>query len=266
MKIPLIEGRDFRADETGVAVVNREFAREYFPGGDPLGKWFDAEPGGEWGRHFQIVGVVGDTRYRTVRDPILPVAYIPYQLAWHKESFIVRVSPSNKFAGPVALASVLRQEVSRARPGFRVTRIRTQEGMLQAQTVRERLLATLALFFAAVALLLAGVGLYGVLDYSVFRRRREIGIRMAIGAQAGDIARRVTFDILAWVLAGSIAGVGFGMASVRYIETLLYQVKPNDFGVLALPFLIMLAAGLMAALLPVIRAVRIDPATVLRAE
>ncbi|HEY3940676.1 MAG TPA: ABC transporter permease [Bryobacteraceae bacterium] len=89
MKLPLIEGRDFRADETGCAIVNREFAKEYFPGRNAIGKWFDAKPGGDWGRHFQIVGVAGDTRYRTVRDPILPVAYIPYQSAWYKETFLV---------------------------------------------------------------------------------------------------------------------------------------------------------------------------------
>ena len=88
----------------------------------------------------------------------------------------------------------------------------------------------LALFFAAVALLLAGVGLYGVLDYSVLQRRREIGIRMAIGAQAGDIARRVTADVFSMVLVGALAGLALGMASVRYIESLLYQVKADRSG------------------------------------
>ena len=121
-------------------------------------------------------------------------------------TFIVRTSASN----PLALASVLRREVPRARPGFRVSNIRTQTEINEQHTVRERLLAMLALFFAVVALLLAGIGLYGVLDYSVLQRRREIGIRMAIGAQASDIARRVTTDALAVVLAGSIFGIGLG--------------------------------------------------------
>ena len=93
----------------------------------------------------------------------------------------------------------------------------------------------LALFFAVVALLLAGIGLYGVLDYGVLQRRREIGIRMAIGAQAGDIARRVTAEIFSMVLAGALAGLVLGMASVRYIEALLFQVKPTDAAMLALP-------------------------------
>ena len=118
-------------------------------------------------------------------------------------------------------------------------------------------------FFAVVALLLAGVGLYGVLDYSVPQRRREIGIRMAIGAQAGDIAgdiaRRVTVAVFTMVLVGAFAGLALGMVSVRYIETLLYQLKATDLSLLALPSLTILAAALLAALPAVIRAVRIDP-------
>ena len=169
-------------------------------------------------------------------------------------------------ANPLALASTLRREVPRARSEFRVSNIRTQEELVRAQTVRERLLAMLALFFAAVALLLAGIGLYGVLDYSVLQRRREIGIRMAIGAQAGDIARRVTADVFSMVLAGALAGLALGMASVRYIAALLYQVKPTDLAMLALPSLAILAAALLAALPAVIRAVRIDPVKMLRAE
>jgi ABC-type antimicrobial peptide transport system permease subunit len=124
----------------------------------------------------------------------------------------------------------------------------------------------LGLFFAVVALLLAGVGLYGVLDYSVLQRRREIGIRMAIGAQAGEIARRVTVDVFSMTLAGALAGLALGMASVRYIESLFYQVKATDLGMLALPALAILGAALLAAAPAVIRAVRIDPVTMLRAE
>jgi ABC-type antimicrobial peptide transport system permease subunit len=124
----------------------------------------------------------------------------------------------------------------------------------------------LALFFAIVALLLAGVGLYGVLDYSVLQRRREIGIRMAVGAPAANIARLVTVEIFAMVIVGAIAGVALGMATVRYIEALLYQVKPTDLGMLALPAFTILAAALLAALPAVVHAVRIDPVTMLRAE
>src|SRR5207244_1711868 len=164
------------------------------------------------------------------------------------------------------LASMLRREVTRARPEFRVSSIRTQQELNRQHTVRERLLAMLALFFAAVALLLASIGLYGVLDYSVLQRRREIGIRIAIGAQAGDIARRVTIDVFSMVLVGALAGLALGMASARYIESLFYQVKATDLGVLALPSLAIPAAALLAALPAVNRALRTDPVKMLRSE
>jgi ABC-type antimicrobial peptide transport system permease subunit len=177
-------------------------------------------------------------------------------------TFIVRTSGSN----PLALSSILRREVPRAWSEFRVSNIRTQAEINQALTVRERLLATLALFFAVVALLLAGVGLYGVLDYSVLQRRREIGIRMAVGAQAGKVARLVTVDVFSMVLVGALVGLALGIVSARSIETLLYQVKATDLVMLALPLLTILAAALLASLPAVIRAVRIDPVTMLRFE
>jgi len=166
----------------------------------------------------------------------------------------------------MALASILRREVPRARPEFRVSNIRTQTSIDQSHTVRERLLARLAFFFGVVALLLAGVGLYGVLDYSVLQRRKEIGIRLALGAQAGNVVQGVTVDVFSMVVTGAIAGLVLGFAAARYIQTLLYQVKPTDPRMLALPALTIIAAALLAALPPVIRAVRINPAETLRAE
>jgi len=117
-----------------------------------------------------------------------------------------------------------------------------------------------------VALLLAGVGLYGVLDYSVLQRRREIGIRMALGAQAGRVVRLVTVEVFAMVLMGAGGGLALGMASAQYIESLFYQVKPTDWNVLVLPALTILTAALLAALPAVIHAVRIDPVKMLRAD
>jgi putative ABC transport system permease protein len=138
--------------------------------------------------------------------------------------------------------------------------------LIDAQTIRERLLAMLALFFAVVALLLAGIGLFGVLDYSVFQRRREIGIRMAIGAQAGEIARCVAFESLVWVIAGAAVGLALGLPLARFIESLLYGVKATDLSALAAPALALIVTAILAALPPVIRAVRIDPVRVLRSE
>src|SRR5580692_2231732 len=272
MKIQLIDGRDFRPGDAhpGAALVNETFAKTYFDGADPVGKAFDLSLDEGASLHYEIVGYVRDVRYRNLREPILPQLYVPFHSVDGKGAsgkrgagvLLVRTSLAN----PRSLASILRQEVSRARPEFRVSRIRTQLEINQSQTVRERLLATLALFFAIVALLLAGVGLYGVLHYSVLQRRREIGIRMAVGAQAGGVARLVTAEVFSMVLAGAIAGVGMGMLSVRYVESLFYQVKATDFEMLALPSLAILVGALLAALRPVVQAVRIDPASMLRAE
>jgi ABC-type antimicrobial peptide transport system permease subunit len=133
-------------------------------------------------------------------------------------------------------------------------------------TVRERLLAMLALFFAATALVLAAVGLFGVLDYSVLQRRREIGIRMALGAPAAKLVRAVTLQTFATVLLGAVVGLGLGISSERYIETLLYGVSATDLGMLALPSAAILGAALLAAIAPVVRAVRLNPVETLRPD
>jgi len=266
MKIPLAQGRDFRAPDgnSSAAIVNQTFAKRYFHGENPVGRNFDEVPDDGPRIRRQIVGLIHDARYSGMREPIPPVAYLPFHSDKTIRSavFIVRTSGRN----PLAPASVLRKEVARAQPEFRVSNILSQVEINQSLTVRERLLATLGIFFAAVALLLAGVGLYGVLDYSVLQRRREIGIRMAIGARAGDIARRITSEIFAMVLAGAVLGLALGMASARYIESLLYQVKAGDLSMLALPSMTILGAALLAAIPAVIRAIRIDPVTSLRAE
>ena len=263
MKIPLLDGRDFRRSDLapGAAIVNQAFAKEYFHGEDPVGRSFDSGK-----QRFQVVGLARDARYRNMREPITATAYIPLRYpppeTLGSATFLVRTASSN----PFALAPMLRQEVSRARSEFRVSNVRTQLEINEAQTVRERLLATIALFFSGVAVLLAGIGLYGVLDYSVVQRRRELGIRIAVGAPAHDIARRVTVDIFAMVLLGTVVGGGAGLLLEPYVKSLLYEVKPSDLGVLTLPSLTILLATLLAALPAVIRAIRIDPVAMLREE
>jgi putative ABC transport system permease protein len=275
MKIPVLDGRDFRASDTypGAAIVSETFAKRFFKTRNPVGRWFE-RAGDDGSRlRLQVVGLVRDAHYMDMRGPLLPVAYIPFRQVeggdakgalqpLRRGTIIVRTSGAN----PRTLAQVLSREVTKARPEFRVTSFETQSEINQVYTVRERLLAVLALFFAAVALLLAGVGLYGVLDYSVLQRRREIGIRLAIGAQSGAVARLVTVPVFAMVLAGALVGLALGMASARYIESLFYEVKATDVGALAVPSLTIMAAALVAAVPAVMRAVRIDPAAMLRAE
>jgi predicted lysophospholipase L1 biosynthesis ABC-type transport system permease subunit len=267
MKIRLLDGRDFREEDVfpGVAIVNETFAKTYFPGENPVGKYFSRGVG----ENHLVVGLVSDARYRSMREPILPVVFFPFAATNAKgapqprpeAAMIVRTAQN-----PSAMASFLRREVTRTNGVFRVSSIRSQQEINDAHTVSERLLALLALFFAAVALLLAAVGLYGVLDYSVLQRRREIGIRMALGAPAANVAREVTRDSFVMVLLGATVGLGCGIAMERFIATLLYQVKATDVAMLAVPSGLLLVTALLAVMPPAIRAVRIDPAKILRAD
>jgi predicted permease len=264
MGIPLLRGRDLRVGDAlpGSALVNEAFARQYFGTENPVGKPFDVVANEGPRTRYQVVGVVGNARYRDLREPIQPTAFFPLGLRYGRESFIVRTNGIN----PLAMGPVLRQEITRAQPGFRVSNLRTQTALIEQGTIRERLLAMLAMFFGTVALSLAGVGLYGVLDYSVLQRRREIGIRISVGAQTGDIAREVTIGTLAVVLAGSFCGILLGISSARFIESLLFEVKATDPWILALPAAGILGVALLAALPPVMRAVRTDPVAMLRSE
>jgi putative ABC transport system permease protein len=270
MKIPWLSGADFRLADSGpsVAIVNQAFAKQFMQGQDPVGKLFTSGKDA-----LQIVGYVHDARSRdNLRIPVRPTIYVPIHSAaadgsgmlkpMSRGTFVVRTSA----AAATTAAPLLRKEVSAVRPEFRVSNVRTQAEINLSHTLSERLMALLALFFAGVAILLAGVGLYGVLDYSVAQRRREIGIRMAIGAQAMDIARRVTAEVFRMVLIGAAAGLVLGLMSVRFIEALLYQVQSGDPRLLALPILSILSLALLAAIPPVIRAIRTDPATILRSE
>jgi putative ABC transport system permease protein len=147
-----------------------------------------------------------------------------------------------------------------------VRTVETQSGLVRQHMIRERLLATLSLFFAAVAIVLACVGLYGVLHYSVIQQRREIGIRMALGARLVHIAGRVTARVLGMVCLGLLAGVAAGLASERFLEALLFEVKATDAGSLLWPVAAIIVSAIVAAVFPVARAARIDPARTLREQ
>jgi predicted permease len=271
MKIPLLSGRDFRTGDAApqVAIVNRSFARQYFGIDNPVGQRFKTAGSKT---SFEIVGVAGDAGYRNIREPLMPAFYFPVRwpgkhgmLTTRQTTVMVRAASADaKALG--ALELTLSREIHQARAEFQVTSARTQRELIDAQTVRERLLAMLGIFFAAVALLLAGIGLYGVLNYLVLQRRREIGIRIAIGAQRGSIARLVTADISAMILAGGIAGWALGASSAHYIESLLYHIRAGDPVIVALPPLAILAVALIATAPAVARALRIDPAEILRSE
>jgi putative ABC transport system permease protein len=272
MKMSLIEGRDFNSTDSfpGEAIVNQTFVKTFFHGADPVGHTFEkVNPSGSR-QLCQVIGVVADAAYSSLHDPILPAAYVPVRQlnpngTIHPAdggTFLLRTSGINSFS----LAPSLRRLVVQTNSAYRVTNVQTQQELVDNQVIRERLLASLAVFFAAVALLLAAIGLYGVLNYSVLQREHEIGIRIAVGARLGSITRLVTTQIVVTVMIGAAVGIALGMASVRYVQTLLFGIKGTDPSMLIAPALVLLAAALLAALPAVLRAARIDPSIMLRTE
>ena len=272
MKMGLIQGRDFNSTDSfpGEAIVNQTFVKTFFNGGDPIGHTFEkVNPDGSR-QLCQVIGVVADAAYSSLHDPILPVAYVPVRAFDSKGgiipldggTFLLRTSGIH----PLSLAPTVRRLIAQTNRAYRVSNVQTQQELVDNQSIRERLLALLAVFFAAIALLLAAIGLYGVLSYSVLQREREIGIRIAVGARLGSIARLVTTQVFVTVMIGAAVGVGLGMVSVRYVQSLLFGIKGTDPSMLIAPTLVLLAAVLLAALPAVLRAARIDPCIMLRAD
>jgi len=271
MKISLVAGRDFRADEVfpRVAIINEAFAERYFKSAKPVGRSFTTSLEDRTIKP-SIVGVAGKARYADLRGPMPPVIYFPFQylddagrlLSRGSGSFVVRVSNTD----PLTRAADLRMAIRRSGDGLRVTSIRTQAEINALHTLRERLVASLGIFFAFAALLLTGVGVYGVLDYSVTQRQREMGIRMALGAKWADIARHTTFDVLVMATIGAILGAGAGLGAARFFEGLLYKVIGTELSSLSIPLCVMFLAGIAAATPPLIRVWRIEPANALRSE
>jgi predicted permease len=273
MKIPVLDGREFRHEENypNVAIVNQAFANEFFHAENPVGKSFETSGPENVRVRVSIVGYVKDARSRdNFRFPVRATAYVPFSAVdgagapqpRGRGTFVVRTSGENL----QALAPVLREEVSKARPEFYVSNIRTQAEIIRGRTFRERLLAMLGMFFSGVAIALGGIGLYGVLHYSVVQRRKEIGIRLAVGAQPGRIAQLVTANVFLMVAVGAIFGLVLGVAASRILVSLLFEVKATDWTMMAAPWTVLLVTALVAAIVPVMRAVRIDPVEMLRAE
>jgi predicted permease len=273
MKVPIDAGRPLRpgADGTSEALVNHECVKIFFHGEDPVGKVFE-EVGDNGGREqFTVAGVVGDACYRDLRECVLPVAYLSFHATdpYHKvgggirsATLLVKTVAEN----PASMGTTMRQAVADSHSGLRVSSIRTQQSINDVMTMGDRMLAILAMFFAAVALALAGIGLYGVMSYSVVQRQREIGVRIAVGARGFHIARSVVTRTAGMVFAGAIAGICVGLVASRLFTALLYNVRPTDARSLVAPLAAILVAAILAALPAVIRAVKIDPVILLRSE
>lgn len=268
MGIPLVAGRDFTwsdgAEAPPVVIVNQSMARRFWPGQDPVGKRLRfGRPEGRQGQWMTVVGVVGDVRYRELQS-IKPDIYVPFLQDPHWAMDLVVRTGSDPLSAASAVTAAV-QEVDRDQP---VSGITTMERALSDTVARPRLRTFILGVFAALALLLAAVGLYGIIAQSVAQRRQEIGIRIALGAGRPEVLRLVLRQGLGLTLAGLAAGLGLALAvgATGWLSTLLYGVESMDLVTFALVPLVLLAVAVAASLLPALRATRVDPLTVLRAE
>ena len=265
LQIPRLRGRAFtdRDDERAprVAVVNATLARKLFPGKDPIGQRV-TEPEEKW--VAEIVGVVGDTKYDSQRSEIEPLLYTP----WRQD---VRNVGEMYFAlraegDPAALTRTVERLVHDLDPGLPLTDVSTQEARSRATVGRERVYAQILTFFGALALLLAAIGLFGVLGYSVAQRTNEIGIRMALGARAQDVVRMVVVQGLRPAVLGLLLGLGAALALGRTVASVVYGIPASDPGTLAAVSGLLLSIAALAAFVPARRAARVDPIVALRTE
>ncbi|HEV3469195.1 MAG TPA: ABC transporter permease [Pyrinomonadaceae bacterium] len=268
MGIPVIEGRGLTPhdDERAplVGVVNERFVREHFGGASPVGariRWArQTEP--QW---ITVVGVVGDVRHFGLDQPEESAVYTPYAqsgMAWKRWMGVVVRSGTDA----AALTNAVKEKIWSVDPQVPVTKVRTMEEVSAASVGRQRLNMTLLALFAAVALALASVGIYGVINYTVAQRTHEIGIRMALGARRRDVLAMVLRQGLGFALAGAGIGLLLALALTRLLASLLYGVTATDPSVYALVAALLVAVALLACYVPARRATRVDPMEALRYE
>jgi predicted permease len=269
MGIRLLDGRDLdRADmrpenpatPTSV-IVNETFAKRYLSEGGVIGRPFNRMINSSALQPQSVIGLVADAKYRDLRQPAPPTVYLPLQHGVERMTLQVRSGLS-----PEALAARLRPVLARIHSSLKITDVVSQTTLIDNTLLKERLLALLSGFFGVVSLVLAAVGLYGVLSYSLVQRKREIGIRLALGARPRSVIRSMVADLGLLILAGAIAGLGCGIGLARLVRTLLFDVTPYDPASLLVPLLVLASAAVAAAVPPALRAARVDPIEALRDE
>src|SRR5712664_524884 len=267
MRIPLVSGREFNvrdtATSTKVAIINEAMAKAFFHSRDPIGVHFAMGSGNDAKPDIQIVGVVKDTKESHVRDPERPFFYQPYSQfgKLYGMSFYVRSQQD-----PLLMANTLRETVRGADANLPVYDLKTVQRVVDEDLFAERVIAGLSAAFGGLAALLAALGIYGVLAYLVTQRTREIGIRVALGAEAGHV-RGLVFKEVGWMLlGGAVVGLPLAYALARLSESLLYGVHAGDVPVYAASLGIICLVAVAACYIPSRRATRIDPIVALRYE
>jgi ABC-type antimicrobial peptide transport system permease subunit len=268
MDIPILSGRDFDDRDTMssplVAIVNQTFARQLTGGADPVGRRFRIEATPVTPElTYEIVGLARNAIYQFLREQPRPLVFLAaaqsarpgtgLQLAVHSETSLATVT--------AGITSALREADPRIAVAFRIF-----DRQIDGTIVRERLLAMLSIFFAAVAVLLALLGLYGVIAYGVTRRTNEIGVRMALGAGRGAVLMMILREAAVLIAAGIVAGLVIALAAGKLAASLLYGITPHEPVTLAAATAVLVSAGLLASFWPARAATRIEPTVALRTE
>ena len=264
MHIPILEGRDFRqsdfTERPTVAIVNRRFAEHFFPGKSALGKRLGRGGGPNTKLTVEIIGVVADSLYEGPREGVHRQVFVPN---WGRNSvtFYLRTA-----TGSTSAFNVIRNEVKQLDAAMPVYEMKTLEAQLDETLLTDRLIALLSAGFGLLATVLASVGLYGVMAFVVARRRKELGIRLALGAQAGGVIWLVMREVLILLAIGLGVGVPAAMALGRFVSTQLYGIEPNDPWMAGTTVLLLTLVSAAAGFIPAHRASRIDPILALRCE
>ncbi|HEY7209664.1 MAG TPA: ABC transporter permease [Bryobacteraceae bacterium] len=264
MGIPILNGREFtdhdRLGAPGVIVINEAMARKYWPNENPVGKAILFE--GSDGPRLTVVGVVGDVHFQGLDAAVLPQFMRPYmQAGWPVMSIVVRTA-----SPPLAFTPSIKRALAEVLPDRPVADVTSMETIVRDSTGSRRLPMLLLSIFSGLALLLAAIGIIGVVGHSVTQRTHEIGIRMALGAKKADVLRLMLEGSMIWVAAGLGAGIAGSVLLTRLLAGLLYNVRPIDPAVLAMVTLLLIAVALIASYLPARRATKVDPMVALRVE
>jgi predicted permease len=263
-----LTGRDFNAHDTAkspqVAIINETMAKKFFAGQNPIGKRYRTEDGSKLNDPVEIIGVVKDAKYRSLREEAPPTAYLPSTQGafyWQRATFELRVAagaPAAVIPGVKSAIAEVNRDVS-----LQFTTLATQ---IDESLTRERLLATLSGFFGALALLLATIGLYGVMSYNVARRRNEIGIRMALGAEQTRVLTMVLREVAILIGIGLAIGTAAALATTRFLVSFLYGIKSTDPLILFAAAAVLASVAAIAGYYPARQASRLDPMAALREE
>jgi putative ABC transport system permease protein len=264
LEIPLLQGRFFtgddRLDRSRKVIVSNRLSRQYFPGENPIGKTIHVPAHND--ADFEIVGVVGDTLWQ-VGKPVEPTMYFPLLEGSlvRGQAFAIRTD-----SNPLAMAVPVQKEIAALDPELPVSNVQTMQQAIGESLGSASFSATLVLSFAVLSLVLASVGLYGVLSYLMTQRTTELGVRMALGAQRDQVLWLILFDGLRPAIIGLALGSAAGAGVTQLITSMLYDTRPLDPAVYAVVTFTLLMVATLACMIPAWRASRLDPMQALRAE